>query len=201
MRITRRGMQIVLALLWLLDGALQLQPFMFGHGFAEQIIAPAGQGQPGIIASAVAWAAGTVDAHPVVWDSLFAAVQLAIGVGLLVRAHGPDRLRTMANPATVLAPTWAALWVGAAMLLYALLGQNSGPDLAAEIRASADGAPGWLAHLDRVVAAGVGPWPARRASSSSPRSGSSARASASSTAGRRPIRTPIRRSRCWARRS
>jgi hypothetical protein len=36
-RITCRHLQIALSLLWLLDGALQLQPFMLGTGFARQV--------------------------------------------------------------------------------------------------------------------------------------------------------------------
>jgi hypothetical protein len=71
-------------LLWLLDGSLQLQPFMLGTGFARRIIAPAGNGQPSFVAVPVHWAANVIAAHPVAWDLPFAAVQLLIGVGLLV---------------------------------------------------------------------------------------------------------------------
>lgn len=84
-RVTRRGLQITLGVLWLLDGALQLQPFMFGSGFANQVLAPAGEGQPGWVAAGVHWAVTLVGAHPTLWDSLFAVVQLAIGAGLLWR--------------------------------------------------------------------------------------------------------------------
>src|SRR4051812_4608300 len=37
--VTRRHLQIVLGLLWLLDGVLQAQPFMFTRDFATQTIA------------------------------------------------------------------------------------------------------------------------------------------------------------------
>jgi hypothetical protein len=83
-RITRRHLQIALGLLWLLDGALQLQPFMLGTGFARQVIAPAGDGQPDFVAAPVHWAAHVIAAHPVAWDVPFAAAQLLIGLGLLV---------------------------------------------------------------------------------------------------------------------
>jgi hypothetical protein len=83
-RITRRRLQIALGLLWLLDGALQLQPFMLGTGFANQIIAPAADGQPHFVAGPVHWAASIIAAHPVLWDVPFAAVQLLIGLGLLI---------------------------------------------------------------------------------------------------------------------
>ncbi len=54
MSITRRHLQITLGLLWLADGLLQLQPFMFTTGFAHQILAPAAHGQPGWVAGPVA---------------------------------------------------------------------------------------------------------------------------------------------------
>lgn len=83
--ITRRHLQIVLGLLWLLDGALQAQPFMFTRSFATQVIAPAGQGQPGFVSVPVHWASTVIAAQPVAWDVPFAALQLLLGVGLLVR--------------------------------------------------------------------------------------------------------------------
>lgn len=81
--VTRRHIQLALAALWLLDAALQYQPFMFTHGFAHQVIAPAGQGQPGFVSAPVTWAAALVAAHPILGDTLFATTQLAIGAGLL----------------------------------------------------------------------------------------------------------------------
>jgi hypothetical protein len=83
-RITRRHLQIALGLLWLLDAVLQLQPFMLGTGFANQVIAPAADGQPHFVAAAVRWGASLIAAHPVAWDVPFAAIQLLIGLGLLV---------------------------------------------------------------------------------------------------------------------
>jgi hypothetical protein len=83
-RFTRRHLQIALGLLWLLDGVLQLQPFMLGTGFANQVIAPAADGQPNVIAAAIRWSATLIAAHPVAWDVPFAAIQLLIGLGLLV---------------------------------------------------------------------------------------------------------------------
>lgn len=80
---TRRHLQIVLGLFWLLDGALQLQPFMLGAGFARQIIDPVAAGQPAFVAVPVHWAANLIAAHPVAWDVPFATAQLLIGLGLL----------------------------------------------------------------------------------------------------------------------
>jgi hypothetical protein len=83
-RITRRTLQIVLGLFWLLDGALQLQPFMLRASFARELLAPVGDGQPRFVAGPVHWAAHLVAAHPVVWDVPFGIVQLALGLGMLV---------------------------------------------------------------------------------------------------------------------
>lgn len=82
--ITRRHLQVALGLLWLLDGVLQAQPFMFTRGFATQVIAAAGQGQPGFVAVPIDWVANVVAAHPVAWNVPFAAIQLLLGLGLLV---------------------------------------------------------------------------------------------------------------------
>ncbi len=81
--VTRGHIRLGLAVLWLADAALQYQPFMFTHGFAHQIIAGAAEGQPGFVSVPVRWAAAVVGAHPVVWNAVFATVQLAIGAGLL----------------------------------------------------------------------------------------------------------------------
>jgi len=82
--LTRRRLQVALGLLWLLDGALQLQPFMLRASFAGEVLGPAGDGQPRIVAVPVHWAAHLVAAHPAAWDVPFATVQLLIGLGMLV---------------------------------------------------------------------------------------------------------------------
>jgi hypothetical protein len=82
--LSRRRLQVVLGCLWLLDGALQLQPFMFTSGFAHQVIAPAAVGQPLVVGGAVRWSAAVIATHPAVYDTLIAMVQLGLGVGLLV---------------------------------------------------------------------------------------------------------------------
>lgn len=81
----RRRLQQVLGVLWLLDGALQLQPALFGPGFAHQVIVPAAQGQPSVVADSVRWAAHLILTAPAAWNAAFAAAQLAIGALLLSR--------------------------------------------------------------------------------------------------------------------
>src|SRR3954462_1374496 len=82
--ITRRDLQVALGLFWLLDGLLQAQPFMFTRAFATQVIAPVGQGQPGFVSGPVHWVSTVIAAPPVAWNIPFAAIQILLGVGLLV---------------------------------------------------------------------------------------------------------------------
>jgi hypothetical protein len=81
----RRWAQLALGAAWLLDGALQLQPYMLGKGLAQGIIEPASQGQPGLVADSVGWAARLILAWPAGFDVIFALVQLGIGAAILYR--------------------------------------------------------------------------------------------------------------------
>jgi hypothetical protein len=80
---TRRGVQIALGLLWLLDGLLQLQPLMFTHEFASQVIAPAAQGQPGFVSGPMQLFINLFSAQPALFNSFAAIIQLGIGVLIL----------------------------------------------------------------------------------------------------------------------
>src|ERR1700742_3167381 len=79
----RRG-QTVLGLLWLLDGGLQFQSFMYSHGFPALLVSSA-QGQPGWLHDSIFWAAKFANGDLAVWDTLFALTQVALGLGLLYR--------------------------------------------------------------------------------------------------------------------
>jgi hypothetical protein len=83
LRVTRRGIQIVLGLLWLLDGLLQFQPAMLTRKFAIEVIAQAGAGQPGFISGPVGELARIILYQPVIMDVAFGLIQLALGVGIL----------------------------------------------------------------------------------------------------------------------
>jgi len=80
----RRGLQIALGLVWLLDGVLQLQPYMFGSGFAS-MLGSAATGSPGVLASPILWASRLVGHDAIALNTAFALIQLAIGAGLLWR--------------------------------------------------------------------------------------------------------------------
>ena len=82
--LTRRSLRLALGTLWLLDGLLQLQPYMFTKGFARQIITPVAAGQPFFVAAPVRWNAALIGTHPALFNGVFAGVQLALGIGLLL---------------------------------------------------------------------------------------------------------------------
>jgi hypothetical protein len=81
----RRWLQIALGVVWLLDAALQYQPYMFTKGFVTQIIEPAGMGSPALISNSVMGSGQIMLSHVAVFNALFATIQLLIGLGLLWR--------------------------------------------------------------------------------------------------------------------
>ena len=83
-RVSARTIQIALGAMWLLDGLLQLQPDMFGSAFANNVILPSAQGQPGVLSGVMTHMAHLIAAQPALTNSVFASVQILIGVGLLV---------------------------------------------------------------------------------------------------------------------
>jgi hypothetical protein len=102
----RRGLQLCLGLVWLLDAALQFQPFMFRPSFVTTVIEPAATGNPGFVTASVNWASQLMVHHVAVCNAVFAIVQLLIAVGLFVR-------RTV-KPALAGSIVWALLvwWFG-----------------------------------------------------------------------------------------
>jgi hypothetical protein len=79
-----RSIQTVLGLIWLLDGALQFQSFMYSRGFVA-LLESLAAGQPGWVHDSVLWGAHTLARNPTVWNTLFALTQVLIGIGLLWR--------------------------------------------------------------------------------------------------------------------
>jgi hypothetical protein len=139
--ITRRTLQYALGALWLLDGALQLQSYMFTRGFARQIIDPAAAGQPFFVAGPVHWNADLIALHPALFNGFFAGIQLAFGVGFL--------LPRFCRWAIVVSVAWA----GGVWYLGEGLGGLAGGHMTALL-----GAPG-AAVLYLVLA--LAAWPAR----------------------------------------
>ena len=144
----RRGLQITLGVLWLADGALQLQPFMFGRGFVNQILTPAYMGSPaGVTGPAMAFTRLVLHA-PAAWNAAFAITQLLLGAGLLWRPA--VRAALAGSIGWALAVWWFGEGLGGvltglaspltgapgAVILYALLAVLAWP------RARAEGADG-----------------------------------------------------------
>lgn len=86
----RRHLQLGLAALWLLDAALQFQPYMFSRSFATDIIGSTAAGNPGLVAWPITLSAGLVGDHPVFYNSVFASIQLLIAVGIAVGVARPS---------------------------------------------------------------------------------------------------------------
>lgn len=139
-----------LSALWLLDGALQLQPFMFTRGFITQVIEPAAAGQPTFLHLAITHAAALLAPHIALWNTAFALTQITIGLGLLhtrtsrialiasiawaanvwILGEGLGGLLTgNANPITG-APGAALLYLVVSLLLLPELGQPARAALA-----------------------------------------------------------------------
>lgn len=131
--ITKRFIQICLALLWLLDGMLQLQRQMFTSHFANNVLSVAAQGQPAIISGPIHIEVHLVLMHPAIYGAFFATVQLGLGVLILFKRTAKFGL--LASVAWALG-VWfmgeglgglltgnVTLWMGApgAALIYAIL--------------------------------------------------------------------------------
>ena len=128
----RRMLQLALGVIWLLDGMLQFQPFMFGKGFPE-MLAGSAQGNPAVVASPISWSANFIGHHVVVLNAVFAAIQLLLGLGIAWRPT--VKLALAASVAWALGVWWFGEGLGGvlagtaspvngapgAVLLYALL--------------------------------------------------------------------------------
>jgi hypothetical protein len=89
----------VLGLFWLLDAALQFQPYMFGRGFVDNFILANAAGQPTVIRWLITNVGHFVEPHSAWWNTLFALVQVVIAVCLLTRRA--------VKPALALSFAWA----------------------------------------------------------------------------------------------
>jgi hypothetical protein len=134
-----RRTQTLLGLLWLLDGGLQFQGFMYSHGF-PQLIASFAVGQPGWLHDSLIWSAKFANGDLGVWNTLFALTQVLLGFGLLYRP--------LVKPALLASFGWVLVvwWFGeafgmlfmdmaqpltgapGAVLIYALVGLVAWPN-------------------------------------------------------------------------
>jgi hypothetical protein len=135
---TARKAQVVLGLIWLLDGGLQFQSFMYSKGFLQSLLAGAG-GQPAWLHASIVWGVHFANGDLGLWNTLFAVTQVLIGFGLLIRP--------LAKPTLLASFGWVLVvwWFGEAfggllantaqpltgapggVLLYALVGLLAWP--------------------------------------------------------------------------
>ena len=80
----RRALQLGLAAVWLLDGVLQYQSFMYTKAFG-QMLAGTAPGNPSVIARPISWDATLVEHHLVLLNTIFATIQLLLGLGIAFR--------------------------------------------------------------------------------------------------------------------
>ena len=106
----QRRLHVALGLIWLTDGALQLQPLMFSRSFVTQIIAPNAVDQPGFIAAPVTLIAHLIEPRVALFDALAASIQLLIGVGLIYRPT--VKVALLASFAWALGVWWIGEGVG-----------------------------------------------------------------------------------------
>jgi hypothetical protein len=128
----RRALQLALGVIWLLDGMLQFQPYMFGRGF-PQMLANSAPGNPAAVARPITWSATLIGHHEVVLDAAFATIQLLLGLGIAWRPT--VKLAMGASVAWALSVWWLGEGLGGllagtaspvggapgAVILYALL--------------------------------------------------------------------------------
>jgi hypothetical protein len=137
----RRALQLALAGLWLFDGILQYQPWMFTRAF-PQMLGDSAQGNPSVVAGPITWSAGLIDHHLALLNAVFATIQVALGLGIAWRPT--LRIALAASVAWSLAVWW--------------LGEGLGGVLAGTA-SLIDGAPGAVI-LYAVLAVQL--WPADR---------------------------------------
>ena len=103
--LARRRLQLALAVIWLLDGVLQYQPFMFSRGF-PLMLAGMAQGNPRAVAAPITWSATIIGHHLTLTNTAFATIQVAIGLGIAFR---PTTRAALATSIAWAASVW---WLG-----------------------------------------------------------------------------------------
>ena len=82
---------MVLGVFWILDAALQFQPFMFERGFVETYVLQNASGQPAVVSWVITNIGHFIEPSIVVGTHSLLLIQLVIGVGLLLPPHRPLR--------------------------------------------------------------------------------------------------------------
>jgi hypothetical protein len=107
LRVSARGVQIALGVVWLLDGLFQFKGFMYTHGIVSEVFGPAAQKQPSWVASPMRTFDNFYGRDLTLWNSLAGEIQVAIGLGLVLT-------RKTVKLALLVSFVWAPLvwWFG-----------------------------------------------------------------------------------------
>jgi hypothetical protein len=181
LRRRREILSYVLGGIWLIDGVLQFQPFMYSSAFPGTL-RDAGHGSPTWISGPVNWSANLMAQHLGTLNTLSALLQVAIGVGLMMpRARraalaasfgwgllvwwlGEGMGTLFAGPVSALdgLPGAALLYVLISVLLWPAVGTRAASVAAANPVGARAAKIGWLAFWSLFV------WETLRSSNRSP---------------------------------
>jgi len=81
----RRFLQIALGVIWLIDAALQYQPYMFTKAFVTNTLQPVAAGNPWIFYRPMISANNFMIHDIALWNTFYATIQLVIALGLFWR--------------------------------------------------------------------------------------------------------------------
>jgi hypothetical protein len=120
MLLSRKALQRILGVLWLIDGLLQLQPQMFTMNMVNGIMRPMLQGQPGLFEPSLQFIVNQTTLHLIEVNLLIAVVQILLGLGFLLLS---DRWVKELVFASIV---WAFIvWYGGEGMSMLLTGQAS----------------------------------------------------------------------------
>ncbi|MDQ2716500.1 MAG: hypothetical protein M3Z08_16470, partial [Chloroflexota bacterium] len=120
MLFSRKTLQRVLGVLWLIDGILQLQPQMFTMNMVNGVMKPMLNGQPGPVESSLQFIITQTTLHLIVVNLLIAIVQILLGLGFLLLF---DR---WVKDLVIVSIVWAlVVWYGGEGMSMLLTGQSS----------------------------------------------------------------------------
>jgi hypothetical protein len=72
--LTRRRLEMALGVLWLADGVLQWQPYIFSSAFFANMLGMANMGLPGPVPAVLYRTTSMLTAHPLIWNAAFASL-------------------------------------------------------------------------------------------------------------------------------
>ena len=120
MLLSRKTLQRVLGVLWLIDGLLQLQPQMFTMNMVNGVMKPMLNGQPGFVEPSLQFIVNQTTLHLIEVNLLIAIVQILLGLGFLLL---PDRWVKELVLASIV---WALIvWFGGEGMSMLLTGTSS----------------------------------------------------------------------------